>query len=274
MTRAIDCLVNVDLGDRKQPDWMTRVKEDYFKAGDSFMHSPELNELLEDMDAQGVERAILLTRVGAAEPDRAQRFAAERPDRFALGVGGFNLLRPMKALRALESFALDHPVAYATVGPSFWGDGMYPPSDAVYYPLYTKCCELGLPLCMNTGIPGPPLPADVQNPIHLDRVCIRFPELKLCMIHGADPWWDTAIRLLLKYKNLRLMTSAWSPKRLPDSLLHYLSTRGTERVIFASDYPVLSMERCLGEARALELSDEVRAAWLHGNAESFFFDKP
>ena len=58
--------------------------------------------------------------------------------------------------------------------------------------------------------------------MHLDRVCVRFPELKLCMIHGADPWWDTAIRLMIKYKNLRLMTSAWSPKRLPESLLHYM----------------------------------------------------
>ena len=61
------------------------------------------------------------------------------------------------------------------------------------------------------------------------------------MIHGADPWWDTAIRLMLKYRNLRLMTSAWSPKRLPASLLHYMSTRGKDRILFASDYPVLSM---------------------------------
>ena len=79
---------------------------------------------------------------------------------------------------------------------------------------------------MNTGIPGPPLPAEPQNPIHLDRVCYRFPELKLCMIHGADPWWDTAIRLMIKYRNLRLMTSAWSPKRLPESLLHYMRCAG------------------------------------------------
>ena len=149
---------------------------------------------------------------------------------------------------------------------------MYPPSDAVYYPLYTKCCELDLPLCMNTGIPGPPLPAEVQNPIHLDRVCIRFPELKLCMIHGADPWWDTAIRLMIKYRNLRLMTSAWSPKYLPESLLHYMRTRGKDRILFASDYPVLSMERCLGEAAALDLPDEVRDGWLYGNATAFFFE--
>lgn len=271
MKRAIDCLVNVDMGDMKPPGWMIRVKEDYFKAGDSFLQSPELPELLDDMDAHGVERAILLTKVGkGGQGDRAQRFAAERPDRFLLGVGGFNLLRPMPTVRDLEAFVRDNPVAYAVVGPSFWGDGMYPPSDAVYYPLYTKCCELDLPLCVNTGIPGPPVPAEAQNPIHLDRVCQRFPELKLCMIHGADPWWDVAIRLLLKYRNLRLMTSAWSPKRLPESLLHYMATRGKERVIFASDYPVLSFERCLGEAAALGLPDDVLAAWLHGNADQFF----
>src|SRR5215813_455976 len=166
VTRAIDCLVNVDMGDVKQPEWMVRVKEDYFKGGDSFFKSPELPELLDDMDANGVERAILMAGVGARE-SRALRFVEARPDRFALAAGGFNLLKPMRTVRALESFVRDHPVAYAIVGPSFWGDGMYPPTDAVYYPLYTKCCELDLPLCVNTGIPGPPLPADVQNPIHL-----------------------------------------------------------------------------------------------------------
>jgi predicted TIM-barrel fold metal-dependent hydrolase len=270
--RAIDCLVNVDLGDRKQPEWMLRVKEDYFKGGESFLASPELSALIDEMDAHGVERAILLTNLGI-EGDRGQRYAAERPDRFALGVGGLNLLRPVKTLRKLADFVKDHPVAYVAVGPSFWGDGMYPPSDAVYYPLYAKCCELDLPVCLNTGIPGPPLPAEVQNPIHLDRVCIRFPELKLCMMHGADPWWDVAIRLMLKYRNLRLMTSAWSPKRLPESLLHYMRTRGKDRILFASDSPALSMARTLDEAANLDLTDEVRDAWLYQNGKSFFLDR-
>ncbi len=272
MNRAIDCLVNVDLGDQKQPGWMTRVKEDTFKGGASFMQSRELPELLDDMDAHGVERAVLLTNLRKKD-DRAQRYAVERPDRFALGVGGLDLLRPMKTLGKLEAFVKDHPVAYTVTGPSFWGDGMYPPSDAVYYPLYTKACELDLPVCLNTGIPGPPLPAEAQHPIHLDRVCIRFPELKLCMIHGADPWWDVAIRLMIKYRNLRLMTSAWSPKRLPEELLHYMRTRGKGRIIFASDSPVLSFERTLGEAAKLDLDEEVRGSWLYENAKSFFFER-
>jgi predicted TIM-barrel fold metal-dependent hydrolase len=274
VARAIDCLVNVDMGEQKPPDWMVRVKEDTFRADDSMLASRELPELLDEMDAQGVERAILLTRLGKAE-GRGLRFAEQRPDRFALGVGGFDLLRPMPSVRALASFVRDHPVAYAVVGPSFWGDGMYPPSDAVYYPLYTKCCELDLPLCLNTGIPGPPLPGDAQNPIHLDRVCIRFPELKLCMVHGADPWWELAIRLMIKYRNLRLMTSAWSPRRLPASLIHYLNTRGQDRILFASDSPVLPMARCLGEAAELELRPGVLDKYLYANAQAFFFaEKP
>jgi uncharacterized protein len=272
MTRAIDALVNVDFADRELPDWMLRVKEDYFKAGDSFIKSPELSELIDNMDANGVEKAVLISSV-SSKGGRALDFVEARPDRFALAAGGLNLLKPMKTLAKLESFVQDHPVAYAVIGPSFWGDGQYPPSDAVYYPLYTKCCELDLPLCVNTGIPGPPLPAEPQHPLHLDRVCIRFPELRLCMIHGADPWWEVAIRLMIKYRNLRLMTSAWSPKYLPESLLHYMSTRGQGRILFASDFPVLSFERCLGEAADLELTDEVRQAWLYDNANAFFFER-
>src|SRR6516165_2496044 len=109
MNRAIDCLVNVDLGDKKQPEWMVRVKEDYFKGGESFLASPELPELIEDMDAHGVERAIVLSKLGL-EGDRGLRYVNERPDRLALGVGGLNLLRPVKTMRALESFVRDNPV--------------------------------------------------------------------------------------------------------------------------------------------------------------------
>ena len=110
MSRAIDCLVNVDFGDvAKQPEFMVRVKEDYFKGGDSFLKSPELPELLADMDANGVAKAILLTKV-RADGDRAQRYAEAEPDRFALGVGGFDLLKPMKAVRDLEAFVREgHP---------------------------------------------------------------------------------------------------------------------------------------------------------------------
>ncbi len=272
VARAHDLLVNTDMGDMKQPEWMVRVKEDYFKQGDSMFTSRELPELLDEMDEMGVEKAVLMTNMTRAS-DRVRSFVDARPDRFSIGLGGHNLLRPMENLRNLESFVADHPVAYTVIGPSFWGDGMYPPSDAVYYPLYTKCCELDLPLFMNTGLPGPPIPGEVQNPIHLDRVCVRFPELKLGMMHGADPWWDVAIRLMIKYKNLRLITSAWAPRHLPESLLHFMRTRGKTRVMFASDSPVLSIRRTVKEASELDLPEDVLDNYLYQNAQDFLFSR-
>ena len=94
MTKAIDCLVNVGFADQKQPEWMVRVKEDYFKAGDSFFKSPELPELLEDMDANGVEKAILIQ--GTATEERALR-SPDRDRAVQVAVGGFNLLRPRRS---------------------------------------------------------------------------------------------------------------------------------------------------------------------------------
>lgn len=268
--RAIDCLVNVHFGEREQPAWMTTTRDDYFKGSTSMFAPADMSTLLEEMDANGVEKAVLMDNL--AKPSvTARKFVESRPDRFVLAMGGMNLLRPVPALRELSAVVDDLPVLYAVVGPSFWGDGQYPPSDAVYYPLYAKCAELNLPLCINTGIPGPPIPGEVQHPIHLDRVCVRFPELRLCMIHGADPWWDVAIRLLIKYRNLRLMTSAWSPKRLPEILLHFMRTRGTDKVIFASDWPVLRMDRVVPEARALDLPPDVLDNYLYRNANDFFF---
>ena len=270
--RANDCLINVHFGDEDQPEWMFRVKDDYFKKDDSIFGKWELSRVLDEMDENGVERAVLTANLKNPKGSPF-RFVEAHPDRFALTAGGLDLLRPMPTLRTLESFVNDYPVAFVAVGPSFWGDGRYPPSDAVYYPLYTKCAELGLPLCLNTGLPGPPIPGEAQDPIHLDRVCVRFPELKLCMMHGADPWWETAIRLMIKYRNLHLMTSAWAPKYLPESLLHFMRTRGKEKVIFASDAPVLSITRTVTEAVALDLPDDVLDNYLYGNSQRFFFDR-
>jgi predicted TIM-barrel fold metal-dependent hydrolase len=251
---------------------MFRVKNEYFRQDDSIFKKWELSAVLDEMDANGVERCVIMGNINNFSGSPME-FVKAKPDRFAIGAGGINLLRPMPSLKQLESFVKDHPVAFAVVGPSFWGDGMYAPDNAVYFPLYTKCCELDLPLCMNAGLPGPPIPGEVQNPIYYDRVCVRFPELKLCMMHGADPWWDTAIRLMIKYPNLHLMTSAWSPKYLPQSLLHYMRTRGKTKIIMASDAPLITITRTVSEAQKLDLPPEVLDNYLYANAQRFFFDR-
>ena len=107
----------------------------------------------------------------------------------------------------------------------------------------------------------------------LDEVCLFFPELKLVMAHGADPWWAVAIRLMIKYPNLYLMTSAYAPRYFPPELIHYMNTRGQHKIIFATDHPVLSVERCLAEAQGLDLREGVLDKFLYQNAANLFFER-
>lgn len=264
--RAIDPWVNVSMGDHADVEFLKRVKEDYFKAGDDFFRNLESDELIASMDALGVEKA-LVTVDASAPSDRILAFPKDHPGRLFLAAVP-DLERGMQGVWDLEALATAHPVALARVTP--FGIGI-PPDDPLYYPLYVKCTEMALPVGINTGICGPPLPSECQHPKHLDVIAHRFPDLTIVMQHGADPWWDYAIRLMIKYRNLHLMTSAWSPKRLPESLLHYLRTRGKKKILFASDHPVLSMERCLGEARALDLEPEILSGFLYDNAARVFF---
>ena len=162
----------------------------------------------------------------------------------------------------------DHGAVLARITP-FLID--VPPNHAIYYPVYSKCVELGLPITINTGIPGPPMPGECQHPMHLDKVCLHFPDLVLVMAHGADPWWGEASRLMIKYANLYLMTSAYLAKYLPPDFVHFMNTRGQHKVMFASDHPALQMERAVDEARKLELRPGVAEKFLFENAQRVFF---
>ena len=124
---SIDCLINVHFGEtEKQPTWMLKVRDDYFKGPESMFAPVDLTELLDEMDEQGVRKAVLMDNL--AKPSvTARKFVEAKPERFALAMGGVNLLRPMPSLRELSAVVNDLPVVYAAVGPSFWGDGQYPP---------------------------------------------------------------------------------------------------------------------------------------------------
>jgi predicted TIM-barrel fold metal-dependent hydrolase len=259
--RAIDAWVNVQMPSVPAP-WQEQVAQELFKRpAKEVFRNFSVEEMLEAMDRLGVEKAIVALRAEAPSP-MVLRFADRRPDRFALAAY-VDPRRGLRAVRQLESVFKQHPVVIAQVIPCMID---LPPDDRVCYPLYAKCVELGLPVSVNTGIPGPPLPARFQDPLFLDAVCLFFPELVVVMANGADPWWGTAIRLMSKYPNLHLMTSAYSPRRLPAELIRYMAGRGRDKILFATDFPFLTMERCLEEARALELDEQALDQYLYENA--------
>ena len=263
--KAIDCWLNPTFRARDyKPDFLVTVARDYFHREREMFEVTPLEDLLRQMDDAGVERAILTIDANDPEPYAEVRKAF--PDRFLLSA----MLDPtggMATLRTLDRIVAKHDVRLARVTPFLVNR---PPNDKVYYPLYAQCIELGIPISINTGIPGPPMPAEPQRPLYLDEVCLYWPELVLVMAHGADPWWGEAIRLLLKYPNLYMMTSAYAPKYLPPELIQFMNTRGQGKILFASDHPVLSFERCLAEAEALPLRDGVLEKYLRGNALGVF----
>ena len=264
--RVIDAWVNVSMGDSAPAPYLVRVKEDYLKGGDDFFRSYEPDDLLPEMDRLGIERAIIVTSLDNPNP-RPLRFVEQAPERFSMGIG-VGPTGGVDELHALEDYVAAVPTCCVKVVPFSTG---VPPSDAIYYPLYAKCIDLDIPLTINTGLPGPPVPGECQDPIHLDKVCFRFPELKLCMAHGADPWWGVAMRLMIKYANLHLMTSAYSPKHFPPEFVHFMNTRGQDKVLFASDHPAFGMARAVEEARALDLREGVLDKFLYANANRLFF---
>jgi len=262
---AIDCWLNLSTGaSTYRPEFLVRVAREYFKREkEMFEHTP-FEELLRQMDTAGVERAIIT--MDGANPEPAYEIAKAFPGKFICS----SVIDPtsgMTALRLLEKLVSRYDLRLARIVPFLINR---PPNDKVYYPVYAKCIELDLPISINTGIPGPPMPAEPQRPLYLDEVCLFYPELKLIMAHGADPWWGEAIRLMIKYPNLYMMTSAYAPKYLPPELIQFMNTRGRGKLLFASDHPVLSFERCLGEAAALPLREGVLERYLRDNALALF----
>jgi predicted TIM-barrel fold metal-dependent hydrolase len=264
--RIIDPWINADMPEWGDEPWMLAVAERYLGSGKAGLRRLEAAELLEAMDANGVERAIL--DLNLDRPSAHTLAVAEAaPERFALS-GRVDPRGVMDAVCKLRAAQAELPLVAAKVVP-FMQD--LPPTDASHYPLYAACVELGLPIQINAGVPGPPLPSACQDPIHLDRVCFDFPELTVVMAHGADPWWELAIRLMIKWPRLHLQTSAYRPRYLPESLLHYMRTRGPEKVIFSSDHPLLEIEKCVADLATLDLPEDVLAAYAAGNAERVFF---
>jgi uncharacterized protein len=247
--------------------WQKQVAAELFKRSpDDIFRKYTVEEVLALMDAAGVEKGILGVNTEMPERD-VLAFASQHPSRFALAAH-FDPRRGMKAVRALASLCKGEPVVSVRALPCLYD---LPPSDRAWYPMFGKAVELSLPVTITTGIPGPPLPGRCQDPIHLDDVCLFFPELTIVMANGADPWWSVAIRLMAKYPRLHMMTSAYSPRHLPEELIRFMNGRGREKIIFGTDFPFLPLDRCVAEAKALDLREGVLDHYLHANAARVFF---
>ena len=140
-----------------------------------------------------------------------------------------------------------------------------PINDKRYYPIYAKCCELGIPIFCCAGVPGPRVPLAPQQVELIDEVCYDFPELTFVTRHGCEPWTDLAVKLMLKWPNLYYSTSAFAPKHYPKAIIDYANTRGADKIIYAGYFPMgLTYDRIMTDMPNVPFKDEVWPKFLRG----------
>lgn len=220
-----------------------------------------VGRVIEAMDKHHVAVALIPVGDAIAYPeivrDHADRFvfqAAVDPNK------GMDEIRRIRALHA----------EYGLRGLSYFASGSMPQvalDGKEIYPFYALACELGLPMFVNVGVPGPRIPLATQKVELLDEVCWFFPELTLVMRHGGEPWEEMAVKLMLKYPNLYYSTSAFAPRHYPKAIIDYANTRGADKIIYAGYFAAgLSLDRIFAELQDVPFKDEVWPKFLAGNA--------
>jgi len=221
-----------------------------------------LQYVLGQMDRFNIEMAMVgWSPDGSRDDDRALR---EHPDRF-IGSVSIDPNRGMDQVRELEQ-----AVKAGARSAQFFPAGTLPQvaiNDKKAYPIYAKCVELDIPIFVCAGVPGPRVPMAPQRVELIDEVCYDFPELRFVMRHGAEPWADLAVKLMLKWPNLYYSTSAFAPRYYPRAIIDYANTRGADKVMYAGYFPMgLTLERIMRELQDLPLNDDVWPKFLRGNA--------
>lgn len=238
-----------------------------------------LDAYLRKMDRAGIDRSLLIAvRAGDMNVKGSFEVTYERvaevcsawPHRFS-GLAGVDPFRGMQGIRDLESAVKAHGFVGAHLYPHWFG---LAPDDRRYYPYYSKCCELDIPIMMQVGhnlvySRERRLPS-VGRPICLDNVAIDFPELRLIGIHIGVPWTDEMISMAWKHENVFIGVDAYAPKHWPAPLVHYLNTYGREKVLFGTDWPVIDPERAVQEIEALGLRPESHRMLMRDNALRVF----
>ncbi|MBD5634030.1 MAG: amidohydrolase [Candidatus Eremiobacteraeota bacterium] len=177
---------------------------------------------------------------GASAVDEVARYAAA-------GARGFKLHPPLQ---------------------QFW------PNDRAIYPFYEAIQATRLPVVFHTGHSGIGTGArggggirlKYGAPMPIDDVAVDFPDMTIVLAHPSFPWQDEAISVCLHKPNVYIDLSGWSPKYFPPQLVQYANTQLRRKVLFGSDYPLITPDKWLAEFEKLPIRDEVRPLILRENA--------
>ncbi len=204
-----------------------------------------------------------VVEIAAASPDVLIPFASINPHR---GKEGVEEAKRLVAGGAICGFKFHPPLQ------EFFAN------DRMVYPLYEVIAESGLPALFHTGHSG--IGTRVRggggvrqkygNPIYLDDIAVDFPDMPMILAHPSFPWQDEAISVCLHKPQVYIDLSGWSPKYFSPLLIQYANTLLKDKMLFGSDFPVITPDRWLKDFESIGIKDEVRPLILKDNAVRLF----
>ena len=231
--------------------------------------------LLRLLDEGGVDKAVLTaedaeTTMNMRTPnEKVAELVRQNPERF-IGMAAVDPHKGMQAIKDLEHAVKNLGMQALCLEP--WLHKLRS-NDKRYYPIYSKCVELNIPIWIHTSINFvPSLSLDFGKPIYLDEVAGHFPELTLVAGHGGWPWVNEMIAVAWRHQNVMIDISAIRPKYLAtpgggwETLMTYGNSMLQDRIIFGTAWPMQDFKASIEEMRSLPLKEMVLKKWLGENA--------
>ena len=201
----------------------------------------------EEVIALAAEHADIMLAFASVDPTRGFEASSEARRLINAGVRGFKLHPPLMQFHA---------------------------NDRQAYPFYEAVAEAKLPVIFHTGHSGigtgmrggGGVRLKYGNPMDIDDVAVDFPDMPIIMAHPSFPWQDEAISVCLHKPQVYIDLSGWSPKYFPPNLIQYANTLLKNKVLFGSDFPLITPDRWLADFAKIAIKDEVRPLILKENA--------
>lgn len=230
---------------------------------------PQIQDTISDMNAAGVTKSVivavdaeslwnykvsneLVAEAVSEDPERLIGFASVDPNK---GTGAIHELRRSVTEHDMRGLKLVPHLCEIQV------------NDKVMYPIYEEALDLGIPVLFHMGTQfhtGTKL--KFCRPVDVDEVAVDFPDLKLIIAHFGWPWYEESLAVVHRNPNVYFNIAGWAPKRIPDIIWSYIKGPVKDKVLWGSDYPLVSRKRIVEELNEIALPREPFERLCYRNA--------
>jgi predicted TIM-barrel fold metal-dependent hydrolase len=201
----------------------------------------------------GAEKFVVIrmpTRWGRGIPND---FIAEHVARYPGRAVGFAAVDPNDgdAPRELERSVTTLGLRGLKLSPVYHG---YDPWSPAVWRLYEMADAFRVPVMFHMGGAYDPEAAlEWGNPLLLDRVGRAFPRLRMIVAHLGQPMMQETVMLMRKNENVFADLSARFHRRwqLYNGLRAAIEYKVTDRLLFGSDFPVMTTREAAAAFRAI-----------------------